>query len=62
MMVFYKVLYPQGLVQCHGSEMYLSQKTYNTHIVKKKKKKTHPKLGPVYGQSVVGFSRAHKML
>ena len=48
-MVFYKVLYPQGLVQYHGSEMYLSQKTYNTHIVKKKKKKkTIPKLGPDY--------------
>ena len=42
-MVLYKVLYPQGLVQCHGSEIYVCQKTDNTHIIKKKTKtKTKP--------------------
>lgn len=50
-MVLYKVLYPQGLVQCHGSEIYVCQKTDNTHIIKQKqkqKKKTLPKLDPDY--------------
>lgn len=63
MMVLYKVLYPQGLVQCHGSEIYVCQKTDNTHIIKKQtNKKPLPKLDPDYCQSMVGFSHAHMML
>ena len=50
-MVFYKILYPQDLVQCHGSEIYVCQKTDNTHIIKKKaktnkQKKQPPKIRP----------------
>lgn len=46
--MFYTVLYPQGLVQCHGSEIYVCQQTNNTHTFKKKKKKTLQELDPNY--------------
>ena len=43
--MFYTVLYPQGLVQCHGSEIYVCQQTNNTHTFKKKKKNP-PRIRP----------------
>ena len=46
MMVLYKVLYPQGLVQCHGSEIYVCQKTDNTHIIKTHTHKNPPQIRP----------------
>lgn len=56
--MFYTVLYPQGLVQCHGSEIYVCQQTNNTHTFKKKKK-TLQELDPNYWHSLEAFLGPH---